>query len=148
MGRFVDNNDGTVFDSQKDLVWEKLGSKVKLDWSIAVRRSKELYLAKYSDWRLPTIEELCSIVDYTRIAPAIDPIFDCKPTWYWSGSSYAGSAGFAWDVGFGYGAVGHSHKSGDYYVRCVRDLRASEFKWLQKLKAGDTVVRLFRRSGE
>lgn len=48
----------------------------------------------FSDWRLPNVKELMSIVDYGRVSPAIDPIFDnCQSYDYWSGTTYADDSG-------------------------------------------------------
>ena len=58
-------------------------------------------------WRLPTRQELESILDLTRHKPAIDTARfpDTKSDWYWTSTPYAWSPDFAWFVCFGYGNV-------------------------------------------
>lgn len=130
--RFIDNEDGTVTDSKTGLMWVKnphtdLPDKFKgeLKWQDAIDACKDLNFAKHKDWRLPTVEELSSIVDYSRGAksgePAIDPIFkDTKCSWYWTITPVAWGSGSAWIVGFDYGYVSNRSKDGSYYVRPVR----------------------------
>jgi hypothetical protein len=58
-------------------------------------------------WRIPTFEELFSLVDRTRHDPAIDTekFPDTKSTWYWSSTPTAWNSAAVWVVGFGYGAA-------------------------------------------
>jgi len=71
-------------------------------------------------WRLPTINELKSLVDYGKSsAPAIDTaVFpNTQSAGYWSSSS-GQERGYAWFVDF-YGVVGYIFKTNNLYVRCV-----------------------------
>ncbi len=88
--QFEDNADGTIIDKATGLMWAKVDSghlragtnkDGKLDWEEALRWAEELEYGGHSDWRLPNIKELQSIVDYTRSpdttnSAAIDPIFE------------------------------------------------------------------------
>ena len=80
----------------------------------------------YSDWRMPSIGELGSIVDYGRKEQTINPIFgnirDEKEggLWYWSSSPDAKNDIYAWAVGFYFGDSASIHKSDFHYVRAVR----------------------------
>jgi len=77
----------------------------------------------FSDWRLPTREELRSIVDYGRNDPAIDTALFPKALsgGYWSSTAHAHEAGYMWIVGFGDGIGNYgTPKSGNWWVRAVR----------------------------
>jgi len=63
---FSDNHDGTVSDAATGLMWARDDSGSGLNWAEALAYCDHLNLAGYSDWRLPTIRELNSIVDYSK----------------------------------------------------------------------------------
>lgn len=140
MDRFIDNNDGTVTDITTDLMWQKETGK-KCDWEEANSYCEELRLAGHKDWRLPTIQELQGIVDYSRSSPAINPIFHIENSHYWSSTTIANDSYDAWNVNFNYGHVGYGYKSGYRYVRAVRySIKGGEMKLtieLQKINEED-----------
>lgn len=71
--------------------------------------------------RLPTIDELQALVDRTRFEPAIDPIFDCKPNFYWSSTPTAFSPSvYAWGVSFYDGDSDYFYQGSEAFVRAVR----------------------------
>ncbi len=87
----VDNGDGTVTDRATGLLWQKSGSSRSVTW-----RRAELYIDKlnrnqfagYSDWRLPTIDELSSLLEKSKKDGLhIDPVFDRKQKRCWSSDS-------------------------------------------------------------
>jgi len=110
---FKDNGDGTVTDEATGLMWMKVDSGKlkagknkdgKLNWREALSWAENLEYAGYSDWRLPNVKELQSIVDYTRSpattnSAAIDPVFQTTSfisesgqkdyPCYWSGTTHA-----------------------------------------------------------
>ena len=75
-----------------------------------------------SDWRLPTIIELTSIVDLGHSSPSIDPAsFPATPAAaFWSSSQAAGSTDFAWNLSFSSGGTRTSETTTAGNVRCVR----------------------------
>ena len=87
------------------------------------------YCAKLGG-RLPEVNELQSLVDYTKRDPAInkDLFPDTKSSWYWTGTELAGSASSAWCVYFFYGHVLYDSVKGDGGY--VRPVRASQFNSL------------------
>jgi hypothetical protein len=62
--RYQDNGDGTVTDLNTGLMWQRdPGSKVT--WEDAIAGAAAFRLAGYTDWRLPTIKELYSLIDFS-----------------------------------------------------------------------------------
>jgi hypothetical protein len=116
----IDNGDGTVTDPRTGLMWEQAGSDTQHDHQGAMSRCHDLTLAGYSDWRLPTIQELGSIIDYGRQDPAINPAFKAVADNYWSVTTTASFPVFAWDVNFDNGDVFNVNKNNLGYVRAVR----------------------------
>jgi len=74
----------------------------------------------YNDWRLPTIKELLTLVNYKKFKPACD-LEDTTSSDYWSATTYADFSCSAWNVSFGKGYTDYNFKSNNYSVRCVRD---------------------------
>ncbi|MFC1794261.1 DUF1566 domain-containing protein, partial [Planctomycetota bacterium] len=114
---FNDNGAGTVADKATGLMWMKVDSGTleagkhkdgKLNWQEALDWAENLEYVGYSDWRLPNVKELQSIVDYTRSpattnSAAIDPVFQTTSfiaeggqedyPCYWSGTTHASLSG-------------------------------------------------------
>lgn len=104
----------TVLDTKTGLEWarEVLGP---MHWKVAMDAAQ----AKGDGWRLPTIEELITLINFSRCEPASE--FPGQPSvWFWSSSSYALNASSAWSVNFGYGNVDNNGKTYSYCARCVR----------------------------
>lgn len=149
-GRFQDNGDGTITDANTGLMWEKKDDAGGLhdkdnvyDWATAtgswindINTEGGIGFAGRSDWRAPTVEELLSIVDYSRHDPAIDPAFNsgCAPSCtvtacsctgapaYWTASSTASSPGAnAWNIDKN-GFVDGNPKTSMLLIRAVRNM--------------------------
>jgi len=85
---FADNKDGTVTDRATGLMWQKSGSLERLDNRAANEYVKQLnsnHFAGYSDWRVPTIEELASLLARSRNNSVhMAPVFESHQTSCWS----------------------------------------------------------------
>jgi len=111
---------GVVTDHSTNLMWYD-GANISMSWSAVITHCENLDLGSYTDWRLPNINELRSILDRNR-TPRIDPIFlNAVSQSYWSATTYTGLTYYARNVAFSSGQVDAANKSYSNYVRCVRD---------------------------
>ncbi len=158
---FIDNLDGTVTDTDTGLMWQQYTADADFDedideddemtWKEALEYCEELIFnndgewttdntpngsgAKYNDWRLPSRNELQTIVDYTQYDPSInrEAFPDTMSFYYWSSTTPVGIfwspasttpfgiTDHAWRVDFTIGSVGYyGYKYNSYYVRAVR----------------------------
>lgn len=99
-----------------DLEWQADVPDEHFTWEDA-----KAYAASLGDgWRLPTIKELLTLVDYDRKSPACSVFPDCPRDWFWSSSPVSGYATLAWGVHFCGGSANRYDVSNTYRVRCVR----------------------------
>ena len=87
-----------MHDHQTGLEWSA-GIIGESSWTDAQKLAAGCTLLGKRDWRLPTVQELLTLVDYERCDPAVDPAFFRGPFgWTWSGTPAAGASGCAWSV--------------------------------------------------
>ena len=117
---FTDNGDGTVTDEATGLMWQRESDDVIRVWEGALSYCEGLTLADYTDWRLPDVKELASLVDVSRESPTIDPVFGGGAYVYTTSSGY-------WENGFDFNVFALSFDIGTLFtsprwpvVRCVR----------------------------
>ena len=107
---------GTVTDQRSGLMWDQctwghtggdcaIGASSFHTWreALAVPAGANASVYKgYTDWRLPNLKELRSIVEECRIAPSInDAVFPgITASNYWSNSPHSYDPSTAWDVDF------------------------------------------------
>jgi hypothetical protein len=94
-------------------------------WQEALSYCENLTLARYTDWRLPNVRALFSLVDFTQSnpdLPCIDPTYFSNSKWFycWSSTTIADDPNGAWYVYFNDGNVSYGNRSNGYYVRAVR----------------------------
>jgi hypothetical protein len=111
---------GTVLDHATGLVWQDDAVGSTMDWASAEAYCQNLTLGDQTDWRLPSIKELRTLVDKSTVNPSIDPTFlSVTSSNYWSSTTYAGDSSYAWFVDFLNGYDFWDYKSYSGYVRCV-----------------------------
>ena len=118
--RFTVDGD-VVRDHVSGLDWtrQNVGDKA-LNWADGKAACSACRIGGFEDWRPPTIQELLTLVDYTRKSPAIDAAFQCDSEWYWTCTPAASSSGGAWIVDFDGGYSGWGPRDYGYRVRAVR----------------------------
>ena len=116
--RFIDHEDGTVTDNLTGLMWAKDAKQINETlWSEAVAYCNNLELANYSDWRLPNVKELLSLLDYGYDHPSLPvghPFIDVINGEYWSSTTYL-SGDYARSVHLGHGDSTSGEKIVEYY---------------------------------
>jgi hypothetical protein len=122
--QLIDNKDGTVTDTSTGVMWQQATAPGTYTWGEALSYCENLVLPSggYSDWRLPTIKELHSIVDLMRAKPAIDITYfpGAVSDNYWSSTTYVQSPGKAAAIDFTDGHGDDYNKTSTFYVRAVR----------------------------
>jgi len=101
-------------------------SKTLLEGEAVNYKAAEKAIAELGDgWRMPTREELLTLVDLNRHDPCIDAekYPDTKSRAYWTATPCAWNESARWVVNFGDGYLGAYH---DGYDACVRAVRASQ----------------------
>ena len=61
---YRDNGDGTVTDLNTGLMWVQARG-AKISWATAVAGAPQCTVGGYSDWRMPTVKELYSLIEFT-----------------------------------------------------------------------------------
>jgi hypothetical protein len=130
-GRYeVDSINNTVTDKDTGLLWQRAADDVPRTWPEAETYCESLTLGGHTDWRLPAVFELQTIVDESVNAPAIDgTVFggggSSQNRIYWSATENALAAGFVWTVDFGVDFAGGTTRlfpvaGSTQRARCVR----------------------------
>ncbi|MBU2951170.1 DUF1566 domain-containing protein [Tamlana agarivorans] len=64
LASYTDNGDGTITDNVTGLMWEQdMGDKITFDE--AFTKAENSSLGDYTDWRVPTLKELYSLINFT-----------------------------------------------------------------------------------
>ncbi len=121
-GRYTVAN-GTVYDTKTKLTWQQAVPTVKYTRAAAATYCSSLLL-NGAGWRVPTVKDLLTIVDYSQpISPVIDAnAFPNTPgDTFWSSTVPTnGPGGTYWYVGFSDGSAGILDATLPGSVRCVR----------------------------
>ncbi len=142
-----DNGDGTVTDNLTGLIWLQNAycADTTRNWQPALDDVAQLNTdgkmngndcgdtsnagSHQTDWRLPTLRELQSLIHYGYSSPALsndagtgkwtsgaDSAFsDVQSSYYWTSTTSAGGTTFAWFVYLDYGYVDYGGKSFDIF---------------------------------
>ncbi|MBI5593452.1 MAG: DUF1566 domain-containing protein [Deltaproteobacteria bacterium] len=123
-------NDGTINDKDKTYTWydptdpftssQSNGSDTKY----FIDALNIANFGGYGDWRMPTIKEMGTIINYNIPEPGatINTSYfpNTQASFYWSSPTYAYDTNYAWGIDFYYGQDNHNFKYLNNYVRAVR----------------------------
>ncbi|MBK1640402.1 hypothetical protein CKO12_00585 [Chromatium okenii] len=129
----VDNNNGTISQTNTGLIWAKCsegqtgntcaGTATVMTWEQALVTASNSNLANYSDWRLPNIKELQTLIEYERdgAAKLNSNYFPNTPaTAIWSSTPFALYARNAWYL-YPNGYLGSLARTTTFHARLVRN---------------------------
>lgn len=107
---------GTIRDTLTGLLWRERASSRPLDFSAAAAECASL------SFRVPSMKELQTLVDRTRVRPSIDASFfpETPSEAFWTSSLVADEPELGWSVSFELGRSDRSDVSSEFWVRCVR----------------------------
>ncbi|HYD46761.1 MAG TPA: DUF1566 domain-containing protein [Terriglobales bacterium] len=170
---YTDNGDGTITDNVTGLMWEKKDDSGGIHdkdntytWGMTsppftmngtmvstflATLNAGSGFAGHTDWRIPNVKELQSILHYGQVDPAIAPIFNngcvascssltcsCTRSWlHWTSTTYNAYVGFGSDIADAYAVIfvdggvttgnsalaGGCKKGCGLYVRAVRSVQ-------------------------
>jgi Protein of unknown function (DUF1566) len=112
-----------VLDRETGLVWERSPAATEQNWFAAQSLCNNKAVGGRKGWKLPSLQELASLVDPVASNPALPaghPFTNVQSSRYWSATTLASGTVNAWDVIFSSGAVSALGKSGTSFVWCVR----------------------------
>jgi hypothetical protein len=119
-----DNATGLIWEVKKvdDSINDKDNTYTWDDTTNFITNVNNENFGGFSDWRMPTVNELSTIVNYDMHDPAINIIFfpNTVSSPYWSSTNSAVESGYAWYVRFDNGPAYANGKFFTYYVRAVR----------------------------
>lgn len=134
--RFVINNDGTVSDSKTGLMWQTCSygqtynattqscdnTALKVTWQEALRAAVNNDVAEHSDWQVPNIKELASILEHSCVTPSINQtvFLGNKSENYWTSTSGISNKTATWVYQFDKGLNSLHAKTSNVYLRLVR----------------------------
>jgi len=121
-------------DPKTGLEWQ-FDSPGEMAWQAALEYAEALSLDGKSDWRLPTLSDLETLLDrsvlYYELRPIIRKEVPFRDTLsYWTATTFEDHTNNAWIIMFDGAYVLSYYKSNAYHVRCVRgDENQNPEKW-------------------
>jgi hypothetical protein len=117
---------GTVYDTKTKLTWQQTPTTTMYQWNDAIAYCASASVSAAlggTGWRLPTIKELQTLIDFTQ---ATNPMIDhtafpgTASGGWWSSTPATASSSEAWAVFFYGGDTGTIERVYGSAVRCVR----------------------------
>jgi hypothetical protein len=123
-------NNQAVLDRETGIVWERSPETTLYTWVVAHRVcvDKGVGNRNRKGWRLPTVQELLTLLEPTRDAapflPLGHPFLNVQSDFYWSANTFGENSGQAWGAGFENNltepGARFTSKTSTGYVWCVR----------------------------
>jgi len=120
------NAKDVIIDTTTSLVWQDapINKDALVTYKEAQSYCKFLTIDKYKNFRLPTMVELQTLVDYKNYNPAILNGFKyVESTTYWTSTLFADAHDERWTVDFEKGSRSVKATYYDRHFRCVQKLK-------------------------
>jgi hypothetical protein len=127
---YQNNGNGTITDTITGLMWQQVdGGEMTFDK--ATTYANDLVLGGFSDWRMPSILELNSLLNHDKNNPALNTVYFTATAaqYWWSGQKQVNDATKAWCANAGGGIGNHpvsetvsAGGAKKFHVRAVRDI--------------------------
>ncbi len=118
------SNQEVVIDNNSKLMWQddSDAKTIQKTWDEAKSYCENLSLSGFSNWRLPTLDELKMITDLSKKKLVINDNFtNTASSVYWSSTLNDSNPNLAWNINFFDGKVSYFYKTGSRFIRCTRD---------------------------
>jgi len=133
-GGLVDFGDGAIADSKTSLMWEKADSATGMSWDAALVSCAQRQTGGYTDWRLPTKNQLQSII--TPASSGLWPSsFTAHAGAYWTATTLNDTPASAWVV-LSDKQTNAAPKTNAHRVRCVREMAPFPAEARQTIMSG------------
>lgn len=121
-----DNNLYVINGQHQHLIWDRRELPERHKHADAITAAAGIDICG-KPCRLPTIAELTTLIDRSRVDPAIDVgYFESNGDWTWSATPLASDAAYAWGAGFSSGYVWGGGRIYTGFVRAVRSVPPSQ----------------------
>lgn len=132
-GRFIAYDNGTVLDTQTNLLWASKDNGSNINWEDAKAFCENYEAAGYNDWRMPTKEELMSLYDrfiFGNNGYHLTKLITLTGSWPWASDTHGGEAAsvrfnglrnsFLWE------SMSHKNKNRVIPVRNAKDISVAK----------------------
>ena len=128
--RLAPVSDGVCRELNSGRMWQVVSSKKLRSLDQAQAYVEQLDLGGYDDWRLPSVKELTSIIDFAEVAPAINETHFSHTssntgTYYWTATEHPEDSSKYFNIEFRYGTINALNSAAKAnFVKCVRGAEA------------------------
>ncbi|MBI5047641.1 MAG: DUF1566 domain-containing protein [Deltaproteobacteria bacterium] len=122
----VDGTGLCITDNLTGLMWVKAPDSTTRTWATALTYANDLTICGYTDWRLPNVNELESLINAeqtntaTWLNNSAQGFSNVQANFYWSSTTYASTTTLAWFVTMWNGLVYGFYTTNAYYAWPVR----------------------------
>lgn len=115
-----------VLDTTTSLLWQDAidNKGLSITFFEAQEYCKKLEIKQYKDFRLPSLNELQTIVDYKKYKPAVlDGFTYVDNETYWTSTPFADDGSEVWTINFKKGEISVKGKHYSRNLRCVTQVK-------------------------